>query len=266
MHDRGKMNTAKHINLLLLHVVVILAGSFSIGSVAHNIEWFGQWFLIAVSLLWSVPIWAVGIAWGYRSGRRREDIVYVYLFALAYCAVGGFILGDHHSVSRVERVMFFSVVTPAVCGISAAIAQYWFGRCNGPDVRQPRSNRNDLLRIALGTALFIVLRYSVLVAMAGIAYQYGDEWRNRWWYTPLFFEAIWLSSSYVAAGLLGALSAYPLERTMMLSAAVSFTADMGWMVNMGMSALVGSLVLLSALVGSYPWGCYVKSWRSRYRA
>lgn len=254
---------AGRVNLPLLYLAVMVVSSVLIASITHYVERVGSWSPVAVCLLWSLPIWAVGIAWGYRSDRRQGDIIYVYLLALAYWLVGGLILGDLYSVSHVEMVQFFSVATPAVCGISAAAAQYWFVRRKHPDAHQPRSNRSNLLRLAIGISLFIVLRESTLVAIAGIAYQYGLEGENGSWYTPLLFPAIWLSLSCLAAGLLGVSSAYPLERTTLLSAAVSFTTDIGWTVNIGMPALAGSLALFLALAGSYPLGVYLRLRRGR---
>ncbi len=254
---------AGRVNLPLLYLAVMVVSGVLIGSITHYIERVGSWSPVAVCLLWSVPMWAVGVAWGYRSDRRQGDAIYFYLLALAYWVIGGLIFGDLYSVSQVEMVQFFSVATPAVCGISAAAAQYWFVRSKHPDAQQPRSNRSNLLRLALGIFLFIVLRESILVAIAGIAYQYGLEGKNGSWYTPLLFPAIWLSLSCLAAGLLGASSAYPLERTTMLSAAVSFTTDIGWMVNMGMPALVGSLALFLVLTGGYPLGVYLRLRRGR---
>ncbi len=79
---------AGRVNLPLLYLAVMVVSGVLIGSITHYIERVGSWSPVAVCLLWSVPMWAVGVAWGYRSDRRQGDAIYFYLLALAYWVIG----------------------------------------------------------------------------------------------------------------------------------------------------------------------------------
>lgn len=225
-------------------------------------------YLVVACTLCSLPIWAMGAVLGYRNNQRGGDIFYVYFFALVYCVIGVSILhtsgwAHRNTLETVRGVVYFSVINPAMCGIGAMMAKRWWYKHKPIDTSFSLASKSrPLASLIQGCAVFIVVRYSIVLILLGLAAQYGYDWQDLWWYKPLFVF-LWFSSSPTAAALLGILIPYSLEQTVALAAVVSAFADIPFLIDGGIPALLLSPFLLSALVGSYPLGFYLRLRRVR---
>jgi hypothetical protein len=205
----------------------------------------------------------VGVVWGYRNNHRRRDIFYVYLFALVYGIIGVSILytsswAHRNTLEAATGMVYFAVINPAMCAIAAMMAKRWWYRHKPIDTSFCLASKSRLLaRLIQGFAVFIVVRYSTVFILLGLTAQYGYDWQDLWWYKPLFVF-LWFSGSPAAAALLGILISYPHEQTGAVAAVVSAFADIPFLIDGGIPALLLSPFLLSALVGGYPLGFYLR--------
>lgn len=206
-------------------------------------EW---WWLPPGFVAWSIPIWVTSsIVCNESRSRHFACVRQLYLLALAYALASGTILTSTHKIpeglqSIFWLVLWYGLLAPVTAVLGASVSMSHRQRtCSEPI----RSRRHILVRLVISVVTFVAVRYVTLFAALLGGAQYSVEWQAQSWYA-ITMLSLWAVGVALGGCALGWLSPLPLEHTALLSLGLALTTEMGAVLEGGLTAWFGAVVVL----------------------